>query len=428
MRFVAAAYRLRSAGEEATIPRRESAMPRSPEWSDAGAVQVPTDYEAGYTRAQAVDPDIAARYIAHTTVGDPAADALTAALSALPPEEAAGILRAGMEAERPSGLRDLPAAARDFFEESATPPAWVGHATFAPGIRMFHRNSQLVLGAMVAGTLVEGFSTSIARSFFITGRLREQGVRRLRQNNRHMLEIFLPGGLERGADGWKLAVRVRLVHAQVRRLLDASAEWDHAAWGTPISAAHVGYASTAFSARLLRHLERLGAVFDDEERQSFMQVWRYSGFLMGVPGSILYRDEDEARRLYDVGGMCEPEPGVEAAVMANALVNSAPLVVGIDAPVERQRLAGYVYTMSRALIGDELAGKLRYPERPTFGVLAWFRMQERYRRLAARLFPTRVPQGAFNRFSSLLEASAYDEGGIGYALPDHVHSEESSRW
>ena len=391
-------------------------------------MNLPADYEPGYARAQAIDPDAAARYVAHTTIGDPAADALAEALAALSPDESRRVLRAAMEAEEPSGLRALPAVARDFFEAIADPPAWVDHAAFARGIRMFHRNSQLVLGAMVAGALVEGFSTSIARSFFITGRLRDQGVRRLRQNNRHMVEIFLPGGLERGADGWKLSVRIRLVHAQVRRLLDASAEWDHQAWGTPISAAHTGYAATAFSARLLRHLERLGAHFSDEERASFMQVWRYSGSLMGVPESILYRDEDEALRLYDAGAICEPEPGIEAVVMANGLINSAPLVVGVDAPGERERMTRYVYTMSRALIGGELAGQLRYPESPTFGVLAWFRMQERSRRVAGRFFPRRVRQGAFGRFTSLLAASAYDEEGIRYALPDHVHAEESSRW
>ena len=37
----------------------------------------------------------------------------------------------------------------------------------------------------------------------------------------------------------------------------------------------MGYAITAFSARLLKHLESLGAEFNDEERASFMQVWRY---------------------------------------------------------------------------------------------------------------------------------------------------------
>ena len=80
----------------------------------------------------------------------------------------------------------------EFFEKAARPPEWVDLDEFVPGIRMFHRNSRLILGAFVGGVLVEGFSTNIGRSFNITGRLRENGVRRLKQNNRHMIEIFMP--------------------------------------------------------------------------------------------------------------------------------------------------------------------------------------------------------------------------------------------
>ena len=391
-------------------------------------MNVPSDYEAGYARGRAIDADLASRYVAHTTIGDPDADQLTDALAELGPEESRQILQRAMDAEDPRDLRELPPVVRDFFEVIAVPPDWVDQSGYTPGIRMFHRNSRLILGAMVGGTLVEGFSTNISKSFFITGRVRDQGVRRLRQNNRHMIEIFLPGGMERGGDGWKLSVRIRLVHSQVRRLLSASDDWDHAAWGVPISAAHVGYAITAFSARLLKHMRSLGAVFNDEERASFMQVWRYSGYLMGIPETILYHDEEEALRLFEIGTICEPPPDIEAISMASSLVNSAPLIIDIDEPAERQRLAKYVFTISRALIGSALADQLRYPKSPTFGVLAWFRLQERYHRIAAKVFPKRVQESSFSRFTSLLDASGYDEGGITYSLPDHAHAEESSRW
>ena len=215
------------------------------------------------------------------------ADELAETLVAVDGRERNRLLQAGMEGQD-DALRDAPAIVRKFFDEASTPPDWVDLSGFRPGFRLFHRNSNLALGAMVGGTLVEGFSTNISKSFFITGRVRDQGVRRLRQNNRHMVEIFIPGGLERTGDGWKLSVRIRVVHAMVRRLLNDSDEWDAEAWGVPISAAHVGFAITAFSARLLKHLRDLGAKFDDEERASFMQVWRYSGYLMGIPESILF--------------------------------------------------------------------------------------------------------------------------------------------
>ena len=77
----------------------------------------------------------------------------------------------------------------------------------------------------------------------MTGRVTTgQGPRRIRQNTRHFIEIMLPGALDREGEGWKLSVRIRLVHAQVRRLLRAADGWDEAVYGTPISAAHLGLA------------------------------------------------------------------------------------------------------------------------------------------------------------------------------------------
>ena len=391
-------------------------------------MDIPSDYADGYEDARTVDPDLAYNYVSHAMIGDPEADAAVDELTSLEPEEAANYIRIALDASDRDSLRGAPSALTHLIEGLESPPEWVDFSAFNPGIRLFHRNSRLVLGAFVGGVLVEGFSTSISKSFFITGRLREQGVRRLKQNNRHMIELFIPGGLERGGDGWKLSLRVRLVHAQIRRLLNQSDEWDAGAWGVPLSSANMGFAITAFSARLLKHLQSLGAKFDDEERQSFIAVWRYAGYLMGIPESILMRDEDEALRLFEIGRTCEPEPGVESIAMANSLIQSAPLVIGIEESAARQNLVKYVYSVSRALIGNDLADQLHYPKTSTFGVLAWFRMQERYHGILDRAFRGRAQSSNFSRFTSLLEASLFDEYGVSYRLPDHLYAEESGRW
>ena len=391
-------------------------------------MNIPTDYKAGYERAHAVAPDIAANYIKHTLIGDPLAEAMTEDLAELSPTESRRFVEAAMNEEGEEALRDAPASLREFFKDAETPPEWLNYAEFAPGVRMFYRNSQVILAAFVAGVLIEGFTTNIAKSFFITGRVRDQGVRRLGQNNRHMMEIFLPGGMYRHGDGWKLSVRIRIVHARMRYLLDNSEEWDTEAWGAPISAAHLGYAIAAFSARLLKHMKTLGADYTDEEYDSFMAVWRYSGHLMGIPETILFRDADEALKLWRISLMCEPDAPIESVVMAHSLVNSAPLIAGRTEPADRRNLARYVYRVSRGLIGKEFAQALMYPPLTCFGVVQWFKVQQRYGHILSKLFPNRHENSNFSRFTGLLETSLFDEEGIRYTLPDHVYAEESSNW
>ena len=390
-------------------------------------LEIPSDYVAGYERARLIEPEKAATYVAHTTIGDPEADPVVDLLFSMQGNERNRLVQGCMNQDEQI-MRDAPEPVLKFFEKLDEVPEWFDPGVAQAGIRGFHANLDLLLQAFVAGVLVEGFTSYISKSFVITGRLREQGVRRLQQNNRHVMEIFLPGGLERYADGWKLSVRIRLVHAQIRRLLLRSDDWDIEAWGMPLSAAHMGLAAADFSARMLMHSERIGAAFSKEEREGFMHVWRYSAHLMGVPDAVLYDSERDALKLYDIGVMCEPPIDFEAIIMANSLVNAVPAVVGITDNDEREKLAKLVYTISRALIGDELANQLKYPKARTWGVLPILRMQARYSRAMRKLFPQRAKSLAFNNFSHFIGASLYDEEGITYEMPTHAYAERSEGW
>lgn len=390
-------------------------------------MKIPSCYTEGFDEACALDAELASKYIAHTTVGDPAADALIEELATLDPAVAMEFVGAAMDMDD-SRLLNAPQVLRDFFDAIEPPPKWANFDSYMSGVRMFHRNSQLVLAAFVGAVLVEGFSTNISKSFFITGRLIDNGVKRLKQNNRHMVEIFMPGGLHRHGDGWKLSVRVRLIHAQMRYLLNRSEDWDSEEYGTPLSAAHLGFSLTAFSAKLLQHMKQLGADYDETERQSFLSIWRHSGYLMGIPEAILFNDEDEALKLFEIGYLCEPPPGQSSIAMANCLVNSAPLVAGITDPKERRDLAEYVYKVSRALIGDKLADELRYPPHSSFAVLPWFRMQGYYNRFIQKHLPKLARRNNFTDFTSMLEVSEFEDTGISYRLPDHAYAEETTSW
>ncbi len=383
-------------------------------------MQIPLAYAEGYAKARAADPAAADNYVRHTAIGDSRLDPVLEELSSLPPEDLHRFVGAGIE-RHGEALRDAPRPLREFFD-GLEEPAWVDHAAFRPGVRIFHKNADLMLAAFVTAVLVEGFSTLICKSFRITGRV-AANKRRLQQNNRQLLDIFMPGGLRRDGDGWKLSTRVRFVHARIRFLLARSGEWRHEAWGTPVSAAHLGLAISVFSKRLLDYSALLGARFDEQEKASVLAAWRYAGYLMGIPESILYTDGAEARRIYTVGFACEPPPDADSATMANALIRAIPGVAGIPDPEESEKVVELAYRLSRALIGNQLAGSFGYPKQSTLGTLFFFRTKQRLQRLLKRDDIVRS-----GNFSQLLQISVYDEAGLSYKLPDHVHASKSSSW
>ena len=45
-----------------------------------------------------------------------------------------------------------------------------------------------------------------------------------------------------------------------------------------------------------------------------MAIWRYSGHLMGIPETILFRDEQDALEIFRIGTLCEPGISMESKV------------------------------------------------------------------------------------------------------------------
>ena len=388
-------------------------------------MEIPSAYSAGYARARAHDAALADLYVKHTTIGDPVLDPVMAEIASLPNDKLVRFIRAGIIQDA-SGLSGAPQALKDFFQriDTETPP-WLDHEAFRPAVRVFNLNVTNMLIAFVCGVLIEGFATMISKSFKATGRVLDPqtGKRRLMQNNRQLMEVFYPGGLLRDGDGFQLSLRVRFVHARVRHLLTHHEPWDHASWGIPISAAHLAYALTVFSRRLLEYSALVGTDFNAEEQASVMAVWRYTGYVMGLPDAVIYEDEDEARKIFEIANLCEPPPDDDSAAMANALIAAIPVTAGIDDPGEAETLKKLAYRISRALIGNNLANALQYPKLNTMGTLLAWRTKQRFQRL--------IKSGQMRRsenFTQLLEISAYEDGGTSYRLPDHAQSAKSSPW
>ena len=129
-------------------------------------MKIPTDYTIGYEKARAIAPDIADKYVAHTLIGDPLGEEMAADLEAFSASESERLIQVAMNEEGEEALRDAPDSLRRFFKEAGTPPEWLDYSAFAPSVRMFYRNSQIVLAAFVVGL---SYKTLKFHAFTVTG-------------------------------------------------------------------------------------------------------------------------------------------------------------------------------------------------------------------------------------------------------------------
>lgn len=400
-------------------------------------VSIPTAYREVYKQARAVNSDLAEKYVEQTTIGDPFTDAVMDELIGFSTGDVNRFIKAGMHGDE-KALADAPKVLRDFFDEMAKPPAWFDPRVLYPGYHAFHQYSDLFIPAFFVST-VHNASSLIAKAFYATGRVMSDfGLRRIRQNTRHFIEIMLPYALERRGDGWKLSVRIRLVHARVRRLIRDSGMWDESVYGMPISAAHMAFSSANFSAGMLLQAQRLGARMDAATRNGFMQAWRYASYLVGTPEEFLFDgDYEKTLEFRRIASLCEPPPGEESVTIANTLVKSLPKIIETIDPANQQGLKTHVYTdqqsmtkhvyrITRALLGNELSDQLLFPPQRILGFLACIRLYRCALGLLHRLAPNLAGQWRGSNFGFLLEASLLED--LRYRLPDHLDTKKASPW
>ncbi len=389
---------------------------------------IPACYAAGYEAARGRDPDLAEAYVRHTTRGDPAADAVVEDLAAIGQEGRWHRIIGGAIENYHDPPEGTPESLRRLIAEADVSPDWYDRDLAMLATRAFIRNAEVVLAALSTGAIVEGFATLISKSFRIRGRIMLNGVRRLRQNLLQLVEQYLPGGVEPGGDAWRLSLRIRLVHAQSRRLVRNSRVWDEAIYGLPLSGAHMALGAAAFSGRLMQHVAALGGDFSAEERDAYVHVWRCTASTMGIPSELMFHDEASALRAFEIASLCEPPPDDDAIIMANSIINSAPVLLGFTESDTRRREASHYYQMSRELIGDRLADAFRYPKPYWFRLLPLLRAKHRVERFGAQVLPVWSKVHGLQSFNLLLKVSNLQKLELSYSLPTTLHDEDSLEW
>jgi hypothetical protein len=169
------------------------------------------------------------------TVGDPLADQAAAALAPLARAEREAMVASALA----EGIDPCPKAPEPLRALVATldhTPFWVDTKRAARGGRAFLGTGIAGGFALAFASLVLGYCSPAGnKPLAFSGRLRENAPRRLAETSRFVQAVSFPGGMDRFGDGFAIAVRVRLMHAQVRRMCLAAPRWDRGAWGTPIN-------------------------------------------------------------------------------------------------------------------------------------------------------------------------------------------------
>lgn len=197
-----------------------------------------------------------------------------------------------------ASVDDAPAPLREFFTELETVPEWVDRDLIEQGARVMRSGGAdgLYIArdvALLGGYQFAGFNQTLLR----TGALEKGSNARFAETTRWATDVITENGLLPQGVGYQSTLRVRLIHAMVRRHVAALPDWDSDAWGLPIN--QTDMAATLVGALVSPSLGvvTMGLVNRPGEYDAVAHLTRYTGWLLGVQEDFLPNSFRDALRV-----------------------------------------------------------------------------------------------------------------------------------
>jgi hypothetical protein len=331
---------------EPEIPRSESAWPHGRGTRSSLIAQFGTD------RA-----DLAGWAL---TTGDPLADAVVADVHEAHPQARQAVqsgIRDGLDS-----LVDPPDSVVALLTDTERLPAYVDRDLLDHGSAPFYTMPPAVhLISLSAGALIRVYeSPSIAAVLATTGRLVDGADRRIRETGKWVAIAMLPGSLRVGQPGYVATLQVRMLHANMRRLV-RSRGFDERAYGTPINQVDLARTWMDFTVTSLRAEESMGFGLTTSETATLYRCWWLLGHLLGIDARLIegISSNEQAGRvdelLQAVTGPLIPESATLAAATLDSIAGELHDALKLPESIGAKALSA----LARRFHGDAIADELQ---------------------------------------------------------------------
>ncbi|PNP79126.1 hypothetical protein FNYG_07564 [Fusarium nygamai] len=246
------------------------------------------------------------------------------------------------------------------WEEVSTIPEWVDWDQIQRGQQVVYQFSGQILFGLMYKSLLGGMGAyRIVETLSRTGGF---GInvtrRRLLETLQHFMEVVDNlDAIKPGGKGYVSSVRVRLLHASVRRRLmqlehQNPGYFDMEKWGVPINDLHTIATISAYSAAIVyMALPRQGIYLSEQQTADYLALWRYVGYLLGTPVDWMATPQ-QAKAMLESIAVSEVAPSANSQILANNILTAEARAPPLNMP--REVLAAHAYRLN----GDEFAGAL----------------------------------------------------------------------
>lgn len=259
---------------------------------------------------------------------------------------------------------DAPESLKVLFTQMQEVPDWFDRDLANIGARFCMRsgtNSLIILRDL---SLMGGYDYAyLNKPLIFTGILKKGAVKRLKDTLEFWVNVTRENALDINSEAYQLIVRTRLMHSYARlKIKKESLDWDYENWGEPINFWDMVATYTGFSLVLMMGLKKLGLQISEKEELGVFHLWKYIGYLLGIPAEYLPESKQQAVEQLYLWSTVQDKGDEDSVQLAQALLDENLENTIYRYPFQRKMLLKLHQSMNWFLLDEDINIRLNIPK------------------------------------------------------------------
>lgn len=260
-------------------------------------------------------------------------------------------------------VKDVPECMQQLFANVETVPVWLNEDLLESGSAFCRRTGPFGLVVLRNYCLMGGYeSSAINKPLIYTSALKKGASKRMVETLDFGVDVTGKGAMKKNSPGFKSAVKVRIMHAFARVSIRKVPTWSDETWGVPINHGDMIATNLGFSLVFIEGLRKLGFKPKKIEVDGIFHLWKYIGYLLGIPASHLPDNEKQAIECLYKWTMTQPVADEDTKALAIALMNEPLLSSYLNAVWKKKILIKIHLGYSYFFLGKRACQRMSLPK------------------------------------------------------------------
>lgn len=261
---------------------------------------------------------------------------------------------------------NIPESAKKLFLQTQKLPDWLDLNLIKSGAELCMRSNLDSLISLRDYCLIGGYDyANLNKPLIATEALKKGAVKRLSETLDFWVNVTRYDALEIHKKGYEFAIKTRLIHSYARLSIKKHYKnWDTENWGEPINSWDMMATYIGFSLVFLHSLKKLGNKFSQDEEKGLFHLWKYVGYLLGIPEHLLPNDKKQATENFYLWTSIQPPSDKDSVLLAHSLLNESLENPILKYQFQRRNLRYLHICCTWFLLGEDVCKRLQIPEVP----------------------------------------------------------------